>query len=97
MFATLCWNFQQRGDEMTDITEKVLEVRQALVRKSLFFTAEDVSTDDTITLGDLTTINDTYLIDRAAGTAVTFSKATNVITITGSYSDVDVVGIAVGT
>lgn len=81
---------------MSDITEKVLEVRQALVRESLFFTAEDVTTGDTITLGDLTTINDTYLIDRAAGTAVTFSKATNVITITGSFADVDVVGIAVG-
>ena len=81
---------------MADIAEKVLELRHAPVKKYLFFTAEDVTTGDTITLSDLTTINLAYLIDRSAATAVTFTNATNVITITGAYTDVDVVGIAVG-
>ena len=81
---------------MSDIVEKVLDIRNAPVKKYMFFTAEDVSTDDTITLGDLTTINITYLIDRSAGSAVTFSNADNIITITGDYTDVDVVGVAVG-
>ena len=81
---------------MSDIVEKVLDIRNAPVKKYMFFTAEDVSTDDTITLSELTTINLTYLIDRSAGTAVTFTNATNVITITGAYTNVDVVGIAVG-
>jgi len=81
---------------MTDIVEKVLDIRNAPVKKYMFFTAEAVSADDTITLSELTTINLTYLIDRSAGTAVTFTNATNVITITGAYANVDVVGIAVG-
>ena len=81
---------------MGDIVEKVLDIRNAPVKKYMFFTAEDVSTADTITLSELTTINLAYLIDRAAGTAVTFTNATNVITITGAYTNVDVVGIAVG-
>jgi len=81
---------------MSDIAEKVLDVRNAPVKKYMFFTAEDVSSGDTITLSDLTTINITYLIDRSAASAVTFTNATNVITITGAYADVDVVGIAVG-
>ena len=81
---------------MSDIAEKVLDIRNAPVKKYMFFTAENVSTDDTITLSELTTINTTYLIDRSAGSAVTFTEATNIITITGAYTDVDVVGIAVG-
>jgi len=81
---------------MSDIVEKVLELRHAPVKKYLFFTAEDVTTADTITLSDLTTINIAYLIDRSAATAVTFTNDTNVITIGGSYADIDVVGIAVG-
>jgi len=81
---------------MSDITEKVLDIRNAPVKKSLFFIAEDITTADTITIDELTTINLAYLIDRSAGTAVTFTNATNIITITGSYEDVDVVGIAVG-
>ena len=81
---------------MSDITEKVLDIRNAPVKKSLFFIAEDITTADTITIDELTTINLAYLIDRSAGTAVTFTNATNIITITGEYEDVDVVGIAVG-
>jgi len=81
---------------MSDIVEKVLDIRNAPVKKYMFFTAENVSAADTITLSELTTINLTYLIDRSAGTAVTFTNATNIITITGAYANVDIVGIAVG-
>ena len=81
---------------MSDIAEKVLDLRHAPVKKYLFFTAEDVSTDDTITLSDLSSIDGAYILNRSDGTEVTFTKATNVLTITGSYTDVDVVGVAVG-
>jgi len=81
---------------MGDIAEKVLDIRNAPVKKYMFFTAEDVTTADTITLSELTSIDIAYLIDRSAGSAVTFTNATNVITITGAYADIDIVGIAVG-
>ena len=81
---------------MGDIAEKVLDIRNAPVKKYMFFTAEDVTTDDTITLSELTTINIAYLIDRSAASAVTFTNATNVITITGAYANIDIVGVAVG-
>ena len=81
---------------MGEIVERVLDIRNSPVKKYMFFTAEDVTTADTIVLSELTTINTTYLIDRSAGTAVTFTNLTNVITITGAYANVDVVGIAVG-
>ena len=81
---------------MGDIAEKVLEVRSSVVKKLIVFTAEDVSSTDTITLGDLTTINGAALLDRSDGSAITFTKATNVLTLT-SGSDADIIGIAVGT
>lgn len=81
---------------MGDVVEKVLDIRNAPVKKYMFFTAEDVNTDDTITLSELETINIAYLIDQSAATEVTFTNATNIITITGDYSDINIVGMAVG-
>lgn len=81
---------------MSDIAERVLEVGTSLVKKYVLFTAEDVTTADTITLADLTTIDAVTIYNRADSTAVTQTDATNVITIGGSYSDIDVVGLAVG-
>jgi hypothetical protein len=81
---------------MSDITEKVLEVRSAVVKKAVIFTAEDVSTGDTITLDDLSAIDGVAILNREDGSEVTQTVATNVITIGGSYSDIDVIGIAVG-
>lgn len=81
---------------MSAITPKVLETRSATVKKSVIFTAEDVTTADTITLEDLSAIDGAAVLDRSDGSAVTQTVATNVITIGGSYSDIDVIGIAVG-
>ena len=81
---------------MGDIAEKVLEVRSSVIKKIVFFTAEDVTTADTITLDDLSDIEGVAVLDRSDGSAVTETDATNVITIGGSYADIDVVGVAVG-
>jgi hypothetical protein len=81
---------------MSDITEKVLEVRSAVVKKAVIFTAEDVTTADTITLDDLSAIDGAAVLNREDGSAITQTVATNVITIGGSYSDIDVIGIAIG-
>ncbi len=81
---------------MSDIAEKVLEVRSAVVKKSVIFTAEDVTTADTITLADLSSIDGFAILDRSDGSSITSTEATNVITIGGSYADIDVIGIAIG-
>ena len=81
---------------MSDIAEKVLEVRSAVVKKAVFFTAEDVTTGDTITLADLSSIDGVVIFKRSDGSTVTQIEATNVITITGSYTNVDVIGLAIG-
>ena len=81
---------------MSDIAEKVLEVRSSVVKKSVVFMAEDVTTADTITLADLSSIDGVAILDRSDGSSVTATEATNVITIGGSYADIDVIGIAIG-
>jgi len=81
---------------MSAIIEKVLEEGTSLVKKYVLFTAEDVSTDDTISLDSLTAIDAVVLYNRATSAEVTQTDETNVITITGSYTDVDVIGLAVG-
>ena len=82
---------------MTDIKEKVLEVRNMVVKKAVIFTAEDVDTSDTITLADLSTIDGSAVLDRSAGTTYTHTTTTNVITVShAGLTDVDVIGIAIG-
>ena len=81
---------------MADIAEKVLEVRSAVVKKAVFFTAENVTTGDTITLADLSSIDGVVVFDRSDGSTVTQTEATNVITISGAYADIDVIGLAIG-
>ena len=81
---------------MADIAEKVLEVRSAVVKKAVFFTAEDVTTGDTITLADLSSIDGVVIFKRSDGSTVTQTEATNVVTIAGSYANVDVIGLAIG-
>jgi len=81
---------------MSDIAEKVLEVRATIVKKSIIFTAEDVTTADTITLDDLSDIDGVAILNRADGSTVTQTEATNVVTIGGSYTNIDVIGIAIG-
>ena len=81
---------------MAAIIERVLEEGTSLVKKYVLFTAEDVSTGDTITLDSLTAIDAAVLYNRATSAAVTQTDATNIITIGGDYTDVDIIGLAVG-
>jgi len=86
---------------MADRDETVVErgdvvVTPAVVKKRLVFEAT-VSTNDTITLGDLTTINSAHLAKKSDGSEVTCTIATNVITVTGAgLTDIAVVGFAIG-
>lgn len=77
-------------------SSKVVTITDATTKKVLQFEAT-VSTDDTITLSDLTTINGAALLKRSDGSAITCTVATNVITVTqAATTDVPIVGIAIG-
>jgi len=84
-----------------DRPENVVErgevvVTPAVVKKRLVFEAI-VSTDDTITLGDLSTINSAHLAKKSDGSEVACTILTNVITVTGvGLTDIPVVGFAIG-
>jgi hypothetical protein len=84
-----------------DRAETVTSNRQAIITaaatKQVVTIEATVSTDDTITLSDLTTINGAALLKRSDGSAITCTVATNVITITqATTTNVPVVGIVVG-
>jgi hypothetical protein len=87
---------------MTDVAETVTSSKQTVVtpaveKKYMTFEAT-VSTDDTVTLGDLADILGAALFKKSDGSAVTFTEATNVITITGAgLTNVPIVGFAYGT
>lgn len=87
---------------MADRTETVTSSKQTVVtaateKKYITFEAT-VSTDDTVTLGDLTDILGAAVFKKSDGTAITFTEATNVITITQvTITNVPVVGFAYGT
>jgi hypothetical protein len=84
-----------RAETVTSSKQTV--VTAAVEKKYLTFEAT-VSTDDTVTLGNLADILGAALFKKSDGTGVTFSKATNVITITeAALSDEPVVGFAYGT
>jgi hypothetical protein len=87
---------------MTDVAETVTSSKQTIVtpavqKKYLTFEAT-VSTDNTVTLGDLADILGAALFKKSDGSVVSFTEATNVITITGaSLINVPIVGFAYGT
>jgi hypothetical protein len=57
-----------------------------------------VSTDDTIPITELTDILAAALFKKSDGTAITFTEATNIITVTqATLTNVDAVGFAYGT
>jgi hypothetical protein len=86
------------GDRPETVTsEKQTIVTAAVEKRYITFEAE-VSTDDTITLGDLADILGAALFKKSDGTAVTFTEATNVITITeAALTSEPIVGFAYGT
>jgi hypothetical protein len=72
-------------------------VTAAVEKKYITFEAPSVSEDDTITLGDFTTIAGAALFKKSDGATVDFTKATNVLTVTEvALSSVDLVGFAYG-
>jgi len=86
---------------MVDVAETVLSNRETIVtpavaKRVIDFEAK-VSTDNTITLSDLSSIAGAALLKRSDGSAVTCTVNGNVITVTGAgLTDVVVEGIAVG-
>ena len=87
---------------MTDVAEIVTSCKTTVVtaateKKYITFEAT-VSKDQTVTLGDLTDILGAALFKKSDGSAVDFTEATNVITITEDpCSSVPIVGFAYGT
>ncbi len=87
---------------MTDIPESITRRKLVVTTPQVTLTlliveAEDVSTNNTITIDELTTISGAALF-KQDGTTVSLTKATNVITVTqGSLTNVDLVGFAMGT
>lgn len=81
----------------TVTTSKQTVVTAAVEKKYITFEAT-VSTDDTITLGDLADILGAALFKKSDGSAITFTEATNIITVTSAaLTNVPVVGFAYGT
>ena len=82
-------------------TAKITSSRQTVVtpaveRKYVDFETP-VSTDDTIPIRELTDILGAVVLKKSDGTSITFTEATNIITITqAALTDVDVVGSAYG-
>jgi len=86
---------------MADRAETVIArgrtvVTAAVLKKRLEFTAI-VSTNDTITLSELTTINSAHLAKQSDGSEISCSIAGNVITVAGlGLTDVPIIGFAIG-
>lgn len=70
----------------------------AAVEKKYVNFETPVSTDDTIPITELTDILAAALFKKSDGTAITFTEATNIITVTqATLTNVDAVGFAYGT
>lgn len=87
---------------MVAVTPKITSSKQTVVtaaveKKYATFEAT-VSTDYTVPISELTDILGAAVFKKSDGSAVTFTEATNIITITqASLTNVDVVGFAYGT
>jgi hypothetical protein len=78
-------------------SSKQIVITPAVEKKYLVFRAT-VSTDETITLGDLADILYVKCCKESDGSDVTCTEATNVVTITqAALTDVPIIGFAYGT
>jgi hypothetical protein len=85
-------------DRAEIVTSSKQTVVTAAVEKKYITFEATVSTDDTITLGDFTTVLGAALLKKSDGSAITCSVATNVLTITqATTTNVPVIGFAYGT
>ncbi len=84
-----------RAETVTSSKQTI--VTAAVAKKYMTFEAT-VSTDDTVTLGEMSTISYAKVCKKADGADVTCTIGTNVVTITGAgLTNVPVVGFAYGT
>jgi len=85
-----------RTETVVDRDLIIVTETAAITKKRIVFEAT-VSTSDTITLDDMTTINSAHLAKKSDGTEVTCTIATNVITVTqAGLTNVAIVGFAIG-
>ena len=71
-------------------------VKTVEVRKKIIEFEATVSTNDTVTIGEVTTVASAHLAKKSDSSEVTCTVATNVITVTGTgLTNVDIVGVAV--
>jgi phosphotransferase system IIA component len=85
-------------DRAETVTSSKQTVVTAAVEKKYITFEAIVSTDDTITLGDFTTVLGAALLKKADGSAITCTVATNVLTVTqATTTNVPIVGFAYGT
>lgn len=83
-----------RNETNTSIKQTVMT--PAVEKRYVTFEAT-VSTNDTITVDNLASIDGTAVLKKSDGSAVTCTKLNNVITITGAgLTDVAVIGLAYG-
>jgi len=81
----------------TVLSKLLLQITAPTVKTWVHFSANAVSTSDTITIDELSSILTATLKKKADGVAVTCTVATNVITVTGAITTVDLIGEAYGT
>lgn len=86
---------------MVDINETNTSIKQIIVTPAVekrYVTFEALATTNyTITVDNLASIDGAALLKKSDGSAVTFTKTTNVITITqASLTNEPVIGIAYG-
>jgi hypothetical protein len=86
------------ADRAETVTSSKQTVVTAAVEKKYIAFEATVTTDDTVTLGNLADILGAALFKKSDGTTVAFTEATNVITITeAALTDEPIVGFAYGT
>jgi hypothetical protein len=83
-----------RAKSVTSTKDMVLT--PAVMKRYITFEST-VSQSDTITINEVTTLLGADLLKKSDGTAITCTVATNVITVTGAGTNVDIIGIAYGT
>jgi len=80
------------------ISLETIVVTEAVTKKEMKFRVPQISTGDTVTLNNFTTIAGAYLCKESDGATVAFTKAANVLTVTeAALTNIPVRGYAYGT
>jgi len=80
------------------VTSSKQTVVTPAVEKKYVTLETPVSTDDTVPVGQLSDILGAVVLKKSDGSSITFTEATNIITITqASLTDVDAIIFAYGT